>query len=192
MDYVGSVVASGRWKNEGPWCLLIDVHRVTWLSWTLLWPSPLIPLPPPSLTYTNATPPIPLTTTCISICISHLPIPPLSQTHHHLSHPTRLTSLSLISTVKSPQYTLTPMLPSMYTLLPPYTLPLSTLPSAPYSTAFWSFTNPLFTSPLDPKSLSHFHSYQSPLHSQTIPIPMTALELHTLFLCNFPCIFTLP
>ena len=54
----------------------------------------------------------------------------------------------IISTGQSPQNTQAPMLP------PLYTLPLSTLPSAPYSPAFRSFTNHLFTSPLDPKSLS--------------------------------------
>ena len=152
MDYVDRVVASGQWKNEWPWCWTIDVLRMIWRFWTLRQPTQLNPLPP-SLTYTNASPPIPLITSSISIQahLSHLPFRPLSQAQHYLSHPTRLTSLSLFSTVKSQRYTLPPM--------------LSAVLSAAQPLANWSFTTCDLTSPLDHKSLILIHTSLIPIIS---------------------------
>ena len=144
-------------------------------SWTLREHSPLNPLPP-SLTYTNETPPIPLTTPCISIHLhlSHFPIIPLSSPppsltpishHYHRSAPTILNTI-------------------LCTNQP--TLPLIHFRSDPLQLI-------LFITPLDHHCLSLYpasHSYQPPLHSQTFPTLMSSPYLHTLY--NFPCIPTLP
>ena len=140
MDYVGRVVASGRWKNEWPWCSLFDIRRVSWRSRTLLEHSPLNPLPP-SLTYTNATPPFPIITPYISIQtnLSHLHNPPLSLKPTTISL-TQPVSLHYHHRQISTEYTSTNQ---------------TTLPSA----LTHLLTDPprlnLFTPPLDHKSLSH-------------------------------------